>query len=96
MPINGPTSYFSGPIMSILSMSVNIHSGKIGAVSDQFARGTPWDKFRDDAARKAKEFRDSQGFRQPGTLPTDEMEYQSGYVKHIKALSSRFQIRDVK
>lgn len=91
VPINEPTSYFSGPIMSMLSLSINIHTGKIGAVSDQFARGTPWDKYREDAARKMKEFRDSQGYKQPGTLPTGEMEYQPGFNLRIGRLSKSFQ-----
>jgi len=94
MPINELTSYFSGPIMSIVSMSINIHTGRIGAVADQFARGTPWDKFRDDAARKMLEFRTSQGFRQPGTLPNNEMEYHEGMKKSTARLNKLFQRRE--
>lgn len=96
MPINELTSYFSGPIMSMVSMSVNIHNGRIGAVSDQFARGTPWDRYRDDAARKMKEFRDSQGYKQPGTLPTGEMEYQPGYKSRMRRLDSIFERKEIK
>jgi fructose 1,6-bisphosphatase len=91
MPINELTSYFSGPIMSIVSLSINIHTGKIGAVSDQFARGTPWDTYRNDAARKMLEFRNSQGFRQPGTLPSNEMEYHEGLTASMKRLKPRFE-----
>lgn len=94
MPVNELTTYWSGPIMSMFNMSVNIHTGKIGAITDQFARGTPWDTFRDDAARKMKEFRDSQGYQQPGTLPTGEMEYQPGFNKRMGNLV--FQRREVK
>ncbi len=41
VPINSQTSYWSGPILSSVTLSVNIHTGRIGAISDQFALGTP-------------------------------------------------------
>ncbi|MBI4560693.1 MAG: fructose 1,6-bisphosphatase, partial [Candidatus Rokubacteria bacterium] len=34
VPINWQTSYWSGPIISAITLSVNIHTGRIGAVSD--------------------------------------------------------------
>src|SRR2546428_5645065 len=40
VPINSQTSYWSGPILSAITLSINIHTGRIGAISDQFALGT--------------------------------------------------------
>src|SRR6266850_446765 len=40
MPINSQTSYWSGPILSAITLSCNIHTGRIGAISDQFSLGT--------------------------------------------------------
>ncbi len=89
-PINTQTSYWSGPIVSVLTLSINIHTGRIGAISDQFAKGTPWDAYRHQAALKMAEFRNAQGYRQPGTLPTDEMEYQPGYNRRMQKLNKKF------
>lgn len=95
MPINEQTSYWSGPIMSIITLSINRVSGIIGAISDQLARGTPWDEYRAQAATKMEELRSSQGYRQPGTLPTDEMEYQPGFKKRMTRLDKKFGRREV-
>lgn len=89
-PINSQTSFWSGPIVSIITLSINIHTGKIGAISDQFAKGTPWDTYRAKAAKHMADFRSAQGYKQPGTLPTDEIEYQPGFNKRMEQLSKRF------
>lgn len=94
MPINEQTSFWSGPIMSIITMSINIKTGRIGDISDQFARGTPWDTYRNQAAVKMAEFRASHGYQQPGTLPTDEMEYQPGFNLRIARMGKIFQRRN--
>lgn len=94
MPLNQQTSYWSGPIMSIVTLSINLETGDIGAISDQLARGTPWDEYRLQSARRMREFREAQGFIHPGTLTTDEIEYQPGYVARVKALVKRFQRRN--
>lgn len=96
IPINSPTTYFSGPIISALAISINLHSGRIGAITDQLALGTPWDGARDNAERKMLDFREAQGFMQPGTLPAAEQEYHAGYQERVNRLSSRFQTRDAK
>lgn len=95
VPINSQTSYWSGPIVSVLTLSINIHTGRIGAISDQFAKGTPWDTFRNKAAKHMAEFRNAQGYKQPGTLPTDEIEYQPGFNKRMSDLSKRFKRKEV-
>src|SRR5256884_2196861 len=53
VPINSQTSYWSGPILSAITLSINIHTGRIGAISDQFALGTPWDAGRGQASELA-------------------------------------------
>ena len=88
-----PTSYWSGPIMSMVAMSINLRSGHIGAISDQFARGTPWDTYRAKAAEQMLDFRNAQGYKHPGTLQVSEIEYQPGYVKKMAELDKRFQRR---
>ncbi|OGI90119.1 hypothetical protein A2911_00440 [Candidatus Nomurabacteria bacterium RIFCSPLOWO2_01_FULL_40_15] len=93
MPINEQTSFWSGPIISVLTLSINLHTGKIGAISDQMARGTPWDKFRDDAAERMQQHRAAHGYKQPGTLPANELEYQPGLRKMMTRLNGSFQIR---
>ncbi|MBI3485468.1 fructose 1,6-bisphosphatase [Candidatus Daviesbacteria bacterium] len=90
MPINSQTSYWSGPIISVVTLSINIHTGRIGAISDQLGQGTPWDTYRAQAAKKMAEFRSAQGYKQPGTLPTDEIEYQPGFNRRMAELNSRF------
>jgi len=89
------TSFWSGPIMSVMTASVNIHTGRIGSVSDQFAKGTPWDYIRTEAARKMVEFRNSTGYKDPGTLPPEELEYQEGFTARMQRLNSEFQVRKV-
>lgn len=96
MPINEQTSYFSGPIISVITLSINRLTGHIGAISDQLARGTPWDEYRAQAATKMEQFRSSQGYRQPGTLHTDEMEYQPGFKLRVAKLEKKFVRREVK
>ncbi len=96
VPINFQTSYWSGPIISVLTLSINIHTGRVGAISDQFAPGTPWDGVRLEAAKKMVEFRNAQGYKQPGTLPTDEIEYQPGYNRRMEELAKRFVRKEVK
>lgn len=96
MPINEQTSFWSGPIISIITLSINRVSGHIGAISDQLARGTPWDEYRLEASRRIEEFRTSQGYRQPGTLHTDEMEYQPGFKMRIARLNQKFERKEVK
>lgn len=91
VPINSQTSFWSGPIISVITLSINIHTGRIGAISDQLGAGTPWDAYRLEAARKMAEFRNSLGYKQPGTLPSDEIEYQPGYAKRIENLNKKFE-----
>src|SRR5204863_3188019 len=79
VPINWQTSYWSGPILSCITVSVNLNSGRIGAISDQFALGTPWDWVRQRASELAVQFRTAHGIKQPATLPEDELEYQEGW-----------------
>lgn len=95
VPINEQTSFWSGPIMSVLTLSINLETGRIGAISDQFAKGTPWDAYRHQAALKMAEFRASHGYKQPATLPTDEIEYQPGFNARIARLNNSFQKRKV-
>jgi len=78
MPINSQTSYWSRPILSAITLSCNIHTGRIGAISDQFALGTPWDEVRRTASQLAIQFRHAHGVKQPATLHEDELEYQEG------------------
>src|SRR3989454_12784080 len=79
MPINSQTSFWSGPIISAVTLSCNIHTGRIGAISDQFSLGTPWDEVRRRASELAIQFRLAHGIKQPATLPEDELEYQEGW-----------------
>ncbi|MGH7267228.1 MAG: fructose 1,6-bisphosphatase, partial [Candidatus Rokuibacteriota bacterium] len=79
VPINWQTSYWSGPILSCLTLSVNLTTGRIGAISDQFAQGTPWDWVRQRASELAVQFRTAHGIKQPATLHEDELEYQEGW-----------------
>jgi len=93
MPINSQTSYWSGPIISAITLSCNIHSGRIGAISDQFALGTPWDYVRAKASELAVQFRAAHGIRQPATLPEDELEYQEGWKERRARLEREFRIQ---
>lgn len=95
VPINEQTSFWSGPIMSVLTLSINLETGRIGAISDQFAKGTPWDAYRHQAALKMADFRATHGYKQPATLPTDEIEYQPGFNARIARLHNSFQKRKV-
>jgi fructose 1,6-bisphosphate aldolase/phosphatase len=93
MPINSQTSYWSGPILSAVTLSINTHTGRIGAISDQFALGTPWDEVRREASRLAIQFRAAHGIRQPATLHEDELEYQEGWKERRGRLEARFEVR---
>lgn len=93
MPLNEQTSFWSGPIMSIVTVSLNLETGRIGAISDQLARGTPWDQYRLDAAERMRWFRDAHGYKFPGVLPVSEIEYQPGYNERMARLAEAFQKR---
>ncbi|MFQ5896656.1 MAG: fructose 1,6-bisphosphatase [Candidatus Methylomirabilia bacterium] len=93
VPINWQTSYWSGPILSAVTLSVNIHAGRIGAVSDQFALGTPWDYVRQRASELAIQFRTAHGIRQPATLHEDELEYQEGWKQRRARLEKQFEVK---
>jgi fructose 1,6-bisphosphate aldolase/phosphatase len=93
MPINSQTSYWSGPILSCVTLSVNVNAGRIGAISDQFALGTPWDWVRQRASELAVQFRTAHGIRQPATLHEDELEYQEGWKERRTRLDGRFEVR---
>jgi len=93
MPINSQTSYWSGPILSAITLSVNVHTGRIGAISDQFALGTPWDEVRRRASDLAIQFRLAHGVKQPATLHEDELEYQEGWKERRARLEGRFEVR---
>jgi fructose 1,6-bisphosphate aldolase/phosphatase len=90
VPINSQTSYWSGPILSAITLSCNIHTGRIGAISDQFALGTPWDEVRRRASELAIQFRAAHGIKQPATLHEDELEYQEGWKDRRQRLEQRF------
>jgi fructose 1,6-bisphosphate aldolase/phosphatase len=90
VPINSQTSYWSGPILSAITLSINIHTGRIGAISDQFALGTPWDRVRARASDLAVQFRTAHGIRQPATLHEDELEYQEGWKERRARLERQF------
>src|SRR2546425_5169059 len=79
MPINSQTSFWSGPIISAVTLSCNIHTRRIGAISDQFSLGTPWDEVRRRASELAIQFRLGPRVKQPATLPQDDLEYQEGW-----------------
>src|SRR6266403_379 len=93
MPINSQTSYWSGPILSAITLSCNIHTGRIGAISDQFALGTPWDEVRRTASKLAIQFRHAHGIKQPATLHEDELEYQEGWKERRARLEGLFEIK---
>ena len=93
MPINSQTSYWSGPILSAITLSVNIHTGRIGAISDQFALGTPWDEVRRRASELAIQFRMAHGIKQPATLHEDELEYQEGWKERRNRLERQFEVK---
>ena len=93
VPINSQTSYWSGPIISAITLSCNIHSGRIGAISDQFALGTPWDEVRRRASELAIQFRTAHGIKQPATLHEDELEYQEGWKERRTRLERQFTVR---
>jgi fructose 1,6-bisphosphate aldolase/phosphatase len=93
MPINSQTSYWSGPILSAITLSCNIHTGRIGAISDQFALGTPWDEVRRTASQLAIQFRHAHGVKQPATLHEDELEYQEGWKERRARLERQFEVR---
>jgi fructose 1,6-bisphosphate aldolase/phosphatase len=90
VPINSQTSYWSGPILSAITLSCNIHTGRIGAISDQFAMGTPWDEVRRRASELAIQFRNAHGIKQPATLHEDELEYQEGWKERRARLERQF------
>jgi fructose 1,6-bisphosphate aldolase/phosphatase len=93
VPINSQTSYWSGPILSVLALSCNLHSGRIGAISDQFALGTPWDEVRRRASELAIQFRTAHGIKQPATLHEDELEYQEGWKERRGRLEAGFEFK---
>jgi fructose 1,6-bisphosphate aldolase/phosphatase len=93
MPINSQTSFWSGPIISAVTLSCNIHTGRIGAISDQFALGTPWDSVRRQAGDLAIQFRQAHGIRQPATLHDDELEYQEGWKERRARLERQFEFK---
>ncbi len=93
VPINSQTSYWSGPILSCITLSANIHTGRIGAVSDQFALGTPWDYVRQRASELAIQFRTAHGIKQPATLHEDELEYQEGWKERRGRLEKQFEVK---
>ena len=93
MPINSQTSYWSGPIISAVTLSVNTNTGRIGAISDQFALGTPWDHVRQKASELAIAFRHAHGVKQPGTLHEDELEYQEGWKERRSRLEQKFEVK---
>jgi fructose 1,6-bisphosphate aldolase/phosphatase len=93
VPINSQTSYWSGPILSCITLSCNIHTGRIGAISDQFALGTPWDEARRRASELAIQFRTAHGIKQPATLHEDELEYQEGWKERRARLERHFELK---
>ncbi|MGH7309898.1 MAG: fructose 1,6-bisphosphatase [Candidatus Rokuibacteriota bacterium] len=93
VPLNSQTSYWSGPILSCVTLSCNIHTGRIGAISDQFALGTPWDEVRRRAGELAIQFRTAHGIKQPATLHEDELEYQEGWKERRARLERQFELR---
>jgi fructose 1,6-bisphosphate aldolase/phosphatase len=95
VPLNWQTSFWSGPIVCAVTLSLNIHTGRIGALSDQFALGTPWDWVRQQAAASMIQFRTAHGTRQPATLHEDELEYQEGWKERKRRLEKEFEVRSV-
>src|SRR3989442_4680725 len=92
MPINSQTSYWSGPILSAVTRSCNIHTGRTSAISDQFALGRPWDQVRRTAGELAIQFRLAHGVKQPATLHEDELEYQEGWKERRARLERQFRV----
>lgn len=92
---NFQTSYWSGPIISVLTASINLETGRIGSISDQFSEGSPWDGVRLKASEKMVDYRDSQGYTHPGTLGTSEMEYQDGFIERMQRLNGEFKISTI-
>jgi len=86
-------SCWSGPILSAITLSCNIHAGRIGAISDQFALGTPWDEVRRTASQLAIQFRHAHGVKQPATLHEDELEYQEGWKERRARLERQFEVK---
>jgi fructose 1,6-bisphosphatase len=76
-----------------VTLSCNIHTGRIGAISDQFALGTPWDEVRRRAGELAIQFRTAHGIKQPATLHEDELEYQEGWKERRARLEQKFELR---
>lgn len=95
-PIRTQTSYWSGPIMSAITASINLETGRIGSIADQFALGTPWDGIRIEASKRMVDFRKAQGYTHPGTLGTGEMEYQDGWVERMDRLNGQFKMAELK
>ena len=93
VPINWQTSYWSGPILACITLSVNLSRGRIGAISDQFALGTPWDWVRTRASELAVQFRVAHGIKQPATLHEDELEYQEGWKERRARLDGHFEVK---
>jgi fructose 1,6-bisphosphate aldolase/phosphatase len=93
VPINWQTSYWSGPIVSCVTLSVNLNAGRIGAISDQFSLGTPWDWVRTRASELAVQFRSAHGIKQPATLHEDELEYQEGWKERRTRLEKGFEVK---
>ena len=79
--------------LSAITLSCNIHTGRIGAISDQFALGTPWDEVRRTASQLAIQFRHAHGVKQPATLHEDELEYQEGWKERRARLERQFEVR---
>jgi fructose 1,6-bisphosphate aldolase/phosphatase len=88
-PLNSPTSMWSGPIVTTMLLSVNIHSGRIGALTDHFAQGTAWDTVRTNVDNLSIAMRDH-GATEPATLPVNELEYQPGYREGMAELAPKF------
>jgi len=72
---------------------VNLNTGRIGAISDQFALGTPWDWVRTRASELAVQFRVAHGIKQPATLHEDELEYQEGWKERRARLDGHFEVK---
>ncbi|MBI4013374.1 MAG: hypothetical protein HY359_13730 [Candidatus Rokubacteria bacterium] len=72
---------------------MNLNAGRIGAISDQLAVGTPWNWVRQRAAELAVQFRLAHGIKQPATLHEDELEYQEGWKERRGRLESRFELK---
>ncbi len=75
--------------MTCMLLSVNLHSGRIGSLTDHFAPGTAWDTVRTKVDELAFMIRDH-GATEPATLPVNELEYQPGYREGMDALAPHF------